>query len=377
MGQLETMTARPLSDSEKRAWLRLARGQNVGAVTFAALIARYGSAEVALDALPKLARRSGAGDLKIPSDADARRELESLERLGGRMIASIEPDFPPGLGGLDAPPPFICILGRREILGCEMVAVVGARNASAAGRKFARQIAADLGQAGFVVVSGLARGIDTAAHEGALPTGTIAVLAGGIDDIYPPENDALYRDIKVHGLIVSEMPVGQKPQAKHFPRRNRIISGLARGVVVVEAAEGSGSLITANFALEQGREVFAVPGSPLDPRMKGTNRLIRDGATLTESAADVLQVLVGQPSFTFRESAPAPRGDQTATETVDDQLRHRIEELLGPSPVAVDDIVRLSGAAAAAVQTVLLELELVGRLDRHSGSRVSSTLLVS
>lgn len=369
------MTARPLSESERRAWLRLARSQNVGAVTFAALIARYGSAEAALDALPKLARRGGAGDLKIPSDVDAHRELEALERLGGRMIASTEPEFPPGLRGLDAPPPFICVLGRREILDRDMIAVVGARNASAAGRKFAHRIAADLGQAGFVVVSGLARGIDTAAHEGALPTGTIAVLAGGVDDIYPPENGALYRDIKEQGLIVSEMAVGQKPQAKHFPRRNRIISGLARGVVVVEAAEGSGSLITANFALEQGREVFAVPGSPLDPRVKGTNRLIRDGATLTESAADVLQVLAGQPSFMFREPEPAPRArEQTAIETVDDHLRRRIEELLGPSPVAVDDIVRLSGAAAAAVQTVLLELELVGRLERHPGSRVSTAL---
>lgn len=365
--------SRTLSDSERRAWLRLARSQNVGAVTFAALIERYGTAEAALDALPKLARRGGAGDLKIPGDADARRELEALHDLGGRMIGSIEADYPAGLKGLDAPPPFVCVLGRVELLAKDMVAVVGARNASAAGRKLAREIAADLGQAGFVVVSGLARGIDTAAHEGALLTGTIAVPAGGVDDIYPPENAALYTRIATDGLVVSEMAVGQKPQAKHFPRRNRIISGLARGVVIVEAAEGSGSLITANFALEQGREVFAVPGSPLDPRAKGTNRLIRDGATLTEGAADVLQVLSEQRPFTVREPESALRpGEPEVVEAVDDSARARVEELLGPTPVEVDEIIRQSGNAPATVLTVLLELELVGRLNRHSGARVST-----
>ncbi len=369
------MSSRPLTESERRAWLRLARSQNVGAVTFAALIERYGTAEAALDALPGLARGGGAGDLKIPTDAEARRELEALHRLGGRMIASIEPDFPLGLRGLDAPPPFICVLGRTQLLARDTVAVVGARNASAAGRKFARQLAADLGQAGLVVVSGLARGIDTAAHEGALPTGTIAVLAGGVDDIYPAENAALYQHIVADGLIVSEMAVGQKPQAKHFPRRNRIISGLSRGVVVVEAAEGSGSLITANFALEQGREVFAVPGSPLDPRAKGTNRLIRDGAALTECAADVLQVLAGQAPFSFREPEPALRpAGPAVVATIDDRIRQKIEELLGPSPVDVDEVIRQSGAAPATVLTVLLELELVGRLDRHAGNRVSAAV---
>jgi DNA processing protein len=366
------MSPRSLTETERRAWLRLARSQNVGPVTFAALIERYGTAGAALDALPGLARRGG-GDLRIPSDADARRELECLHVLGGRMIACIEPDFPSGLAGLDAPPPFICALGRAELFAREAVAVVGARNASAAGRKFARQLATDLGQAGFAVVSGLARGIDTAAHEGAIATGTIAVLAGGVDDIYPPENTVLYRTIKEEGLIVSEMAVGQKPQAKHFPRRNRIISGLSRGVVVVEAAEGSGSLITANYALEQGREVFSVPGSPLDPRAKGTNRLIRDGATLAESAADVLQVLAEQASFTFREPEAESRPTEAgAVEAIDDRIREKVGELLGPSPIEVDEIIRQSGAAPASVLTILLELELVGRLDRHPGNRVSA-----
>jgi DNA processing protein len=362
---------RVLLQPERRAWLRLARASNVGAVTFAALIDRYHSPARALEELPRLARRGGAtGDLRIPSDSDAGRELDALDRIGGRIIASIEPDFPAALRALDPPPPLISALGKIELLGREAVAIVGARNASALGRKFAAQIAGELGRAGLVVVSGLARGIDAAAHTGALATGTIAVLAGGVDDIYPPENATLYEQIVATGAVVSEMPVGQRPQAKHFPRRNRLISGLGRGVVVVEAAEGSGSLITANFALEQGREVFAVPGSPLDPRAKGTNRLLRDGATLTESAQDVLEVLRPLSGRAFRES-----GDGTAwhdaDQDVSDQLRRRIEELLGSAPVEIDEIIRQCRAPAAAVLSVLLELELAGRLARESGSRVS------
>ncbi|MGH6870508.1 MAG: DNA-processing protein DprA, partial [Rhizomicrobium sp.] len=269
-----------MTDSERRAWLRLARTPNVGPVTFSQLIARFGTASAALDALPGLARRGG-GDARPASDADARRELDATAKLGGRMIASCEEEFPQGLAGLDAPPPLIHVLGHITLLKREMVAIVGARNASALGRKLAERIAADLGAAGLAIASGLARGIDAAAHEGSLPTGTCAVLAGGLDIIYPPENAALYERIRSEGAIVAEMPPGQAPQARHFPRRNRIISGLSRGVVIVEAAEGSGSLITANYALEQGREIFAVPGSPLYPRAKGTNRLIREGATLT------------------------------------------------------------------------------------------------
>ncbi len=255
-----------------------------------------------------------------------------------------------------------------------MIAIVGARNASALGRKLAHRLAAELGAAGLVVVSGMARGIDTAAHEGALKTGTCAVVAGGIDIVYPPENLPLYERIKAEGVIVSEMPVGQPPQARHFPRRNRIISALARGVIVVEAAEGSGSLITANFTLEQNREVFAVPGSPLDPRAKGANRLLRQGAVLTETADDVLGVLkpilggvFQEPSYRLGDAPP--EGEPSEEET--DRVRSVVEEALGPAPVAVDELIRLCGAPAAAVLTVLLELELAGRLARHPGNRVS------
>lgn len=342
-------------------------------MTFAALLARFGSAFAALDAAPRMARRGG-GDLVIPREDDIARELDALAKLGGRMIANCEPEFPPGLAAIDAPPPLIFALGHVSLLQRDMVAVVGARNASALGRKFAHRIAADLGAEKLVVVSGLARGIDAAAHEGALANGTAAVVAGGLDVIYPPENEALYHRIKSEGVIVSEMPLGQQPQARHFPRRNRIISGMARGVVVVEAAKGSGSLITANYALEQGREIFAVPGSPLDPRAAGANRLIRDGATLTESASDVINGLKPILGHAFREGAEDSGSnlpDPAAIEADADCVRARIEELLGPAPVEVDELVRQTGALPAAVLTVILELELAGRITRHPGNRVS------
>jgi DNA processing protein len=364
---------RSLTDTERRAWLRLARTPNVGPVTFAALIARFGSAFAALDAAPRMARRGG-GRLEIPHEDDIERELEALSQMGGRVIASAEPEFPPGLAAIDAPPPVIAVLGHITLLGRDMVAIVGARNASALGRKLAGRIAADLGGEKLVIVSGLARGIDAAAHEGALQTGTCAVVAGGLDVIYPPENEALYARIRDEGVIVSEMPLGQSPQARHFPRRNRLISGMARGVVVVEAAQGSGSLITANYALEQGREIFAVPGSPLDPRAAGANRLIRDGATLTESAADVMNGLRPILGRSFREAAgdgaSAPP-DPAALEADADSVRARIEELLGPAPVEIDELVRQTGAHPASVLTAILELELAGRLARHPGNRVS------
>ncbi len=366
--------AHSLSDNERRAWLRLARTQNVGPVTFAQLISRFGSATAALKEVPNLARRGGASEMRVPSDDDAKRELDALTKLGGRVIANCEPEFPPGLAALDPPPPLLSVLGHISLLSRDMVAIVGARNASALGRKFAERMAADLGAANLVIASGLARGIDTAAHEGSLATGTCAVMAGGIDVVYPPENTALYERIKTEGAIVSEMSVGQPPQARHFPRRNRIISGLARGIVIVEAAEGSGSLITANYALEQNREIFAVPGSPLDPRAKGTNRLIREGATLTESADDVLTALRPILGQNFREPDGAmrpPHLNGAGSEKEADRIRAQIVELLGPSPVDVDEIMRRSGASAAAVLTILLELELAGKLTRHPGNRVS------
>jgi DNA processing protein len=368
------MTGVTLSDAERRAWLRLARTQNVGPATFSALITRFGSATKAIAEVPRLARRGGGAEtLRVPSDAEAQHEIDGLRKRHGRLVASCEPEFPPGLAALDAPPPVISILGRAELLQRDMVAVVGARNASALGRKFAGQLTSELGRAGFVVTSGLARGIDAAAHEGALKSGTCAVVAGGIDIIYPPENAKLYERIAADGAVIAEMPLGQSPQARHFPRRNRIISGLSRGVVVVEAAEGSGSLITANYALEQGREVFAVPGSPLDPRAKGTNRLIRDGATLTETAEDVIAVLRTQAGG-FREPpgahSPIAR-DTAALDAEADQARARLEELLGPAPVDVDELIRQCGAPVTVALAALLELELAGRLERHPGGKVS------
>jgi len=363
-----------LSEREKLAWLRLARAPNVGPVTFAQLVRRFGSATAALKEVPKLVRRGGGDTAALPSEDDARREIDALAKLGGRLIASVEPEFPPGLAALDAPPPVIAVLGHAAVLAREMIAVVGARNASALGRKLASRLAADLGEAALVVVSGMARGIDTAAHEGSLATGTCAVVAGGIDVIYPPENAPLYERIKAEGVVVSEMPLGQPPQARHFPRRNRIISALARGVIVVEAAEGSGSLITANYALEQNREVFAVPGSPLDPRAKGANRLLRQGAILTETADDVLGVLKPILGGAFQEPAHGlddvpMAGEPSEAET--DRVRAKIEEALGPASIAVDDLIRLCAEPAPAVLTVLLELELVGKLTRHAGNKVS------
>ena len=369
------MRGRPLRDDERRAWLRLARTETIGPATFAALMARFSDVREALEAAPRLARRGGAQELRMPSEAEAQGEIEAVARLGGRLIACVEPDFPSGLAALDPPPPLICVIGHIALLKRDMVAVVGARNASALGIKFATRLAADLGAAGLVVVSGLARGIDHAAHKGALETGTVAVLAGGVDIVYPPEHQGLYDEMKARGALVSEMPLGMAPLSRHFPRRNRLISGMARGVVVIEAAERSGSLITANYALEQGREVFAVPGSPLDPRAKGANRLIREGATLTEGADDVLAVLRPILGHAFREpmdhEVTPPPIDLSAVERDADRVRVLVEEKLGPSPVEVDELIRQCGAPPAAVLTVLLELELAGRVQRQPGNRVS------
>ncbi|HTK79007.1 MAG TPA: DNA-processing protein DprA [Rhizomicrobium sp.] len=361
-----------LTDLELRDWLRLARTQNVGPVTFAALIARFGSAAAALDAVPRLAQRGGGTALRIPSASDAEREIEALRTLGGRFVASCESEFPSGLAALDSPPPILAVIGRVDLLAREMIAIVGARNASALGRKFATRLAADLGEAGLVVSSGMARGIDAAAHEAALQTGTCAVMAGGVDVTYPAENEALYERLRREGVVVSEMQMGQSPQARHFPRRNRIISGLSRGVVVVEAAENSGSLITASYALEQGREVFAVPGSPLDPRARGANRLIREGATLIESAEDVLGALRSILGHAFREPPPsAPTNGPSPDESHTERLRQQLLELLGPSPVELDELVRQTRAAVPLVLETLLELQLAGRVERHPGNRIS------
>ena len=367
-------TKQSLTQPEQIAWLRLARTETIGPASFASLLARFPDVLEACDAAPRLARRGGARELKLPSEAEASAELEGLRKIGGRMLASIEAEFPPGLAALDPPPPLISVMGDPTLLRREMVAVVGARNASGLGIKLAGLIAGDLGRAGLIVVSGLARGIDAASHRASLETGTIAVLGGGIDVVYPPENRELYDQIARRGVVMSEMPLGMAPLPRHFPRRNRLISGMARGVVVIEAAERSGSLITAHYALEQGREVFAVPGSPLDPRAKGANRLIRDGATLTESADDVLHALSPILKHGFhdssRQEAPAPIFD-ASVEVEADAIRAKLQEKLGAAPVEVDELVRQVGAPAEAVATALLEMELAGIVQRHPGHRVS------
>lgn len=358
---------RRLTDAQRRDWLRLARTENVGAVTFDQLIGRFGEASLALAALPDLARRGGrAAGIRVASEADADRELADGAALGARLIAACEPDFPQALAALDPPPPLIWVRGDARLLDRTVVAVVGARVASAAGQRFARGLAADLGQAGHVVVSGLARGIDGAAHEGSLPTGTIAILGGGVDDVYPPEHRDLYARIVEQGCVVSENQPGRTAVARDFPRRNRIIAGLSRAVVVVEAEFRSGSLITARLANEQGREVLAVPGSPLDPRAKGTNDLIRQGAAICEGLDDVLRALEGLGGL--RE--PEPARFQPAPVEPDDALRERLAELLSPTPVSRDELIRAATAPAPAVFAALMELTLAGRADLLPGGMV-------
>ena len=319
------------------------------------------------------------------SRREAEGELAAIERLGGRVVCWGEPLYPSPLAAVEDAPPVLTVLGHAEMLLAPMVAVVGARNASANGRRLARELAAGLGESGIVVVSGLARGIDAAAHLGALEKGSVAVVAGGVDIVYPEENRDLHNALARDGAILAEMPLGTEPQARHFPRRNRIISGLALGIVVVEAAAKSGSLITARYALEQGREVFAVPGSPLDPRSRGTNDLLRNGATLTETADDILEqlgpLLQGRPAAP--EIAPAqprlplmrlaPRQPMPAARAPvsEDAALDLIIEKLSPTPVAVDELERQCQLSASAVATLLLELELAGRVERHPGNLVS------
>jgi len=368
-------TARTLNPAERLDWLRLIRSENVGPVTFYQLLARFGSAEAALAALPEIARRGGrARPLSLCPRAVAEREMQQLHAAAGRFLAWGEPDYPAALAALDDAPPLISVKGDTKLFERNAVAVVGARNASANGRRFARDLALQLGQHGLLVVSGLARGIDAAAHEGALATGTVAVLAGGIDQVYPEENRALHEQIAERGVLIAELPVGTEPQARHFPRRNRIISGCSLGVIVVEAALRSGSLITARFALEQGRDVFAVPGSPLDPRCRGANDLIRNGAILVETVDDVMRELQPRLGATLGErkrEAYAPAESTAPAESELARVRARLVELLSPTPVPVDELVRQCQLSPALVVTILLELELAGRIERHPGNQVS------
>ncbi len=360
-----------LTDAERIDRLRLIRSDNVGPRTYRSLVAHCGSARAALERLPELAKRGGARQIRIGREEDARAELAACKRLGVDLLAPEETGYPPRLATIDDAPPLLGVRGAHDILMRQMIAIVGSRNASAAGLKFAGQLARGLGGAGFAIISGLARGIDGAAHRGSIASGTVAVLAGGHDRIYPPEHvDLLTAITDANGAAISEMPPGHEPRAHDFPRRNRLISGAALGVVVVEAAQRSGSLITARLANEQGREVFAVPGSPLDPRAAGTNGLIKQGATLVTEASDVIQMVTPIMERPLVSPLGEPDGEPYADEPADSE-RARIVGLLGPVPISIDDLIRLAETSAAVVRTVLLELELAGRLERHGGGLVS------
>jgi DNA processing protein len=363
-----------LTDEQRLDWLRLIRSQNVGPRTFRALINHFGGARAALEALPGLARRGGGNaSPQIYSREEAQREIDAARKIGVSFVAIGEADYPRRLQMIDDAPPLIAIRGHAAALAMPQVAIVGSRNASAAGVKITQRLVHGLCEAGFAIVSGLARGIDAAAHRASLASGTVAVLAGGQDRVYPPEHVDLLDAILPAGLALTEMPLGWEPRARDFPRRNRLISGLSLGVVIVEAAKRSGSLITARLALEQGREVFAVPGSPLDPRAEGTNGLIKQGATPVTEAADIITVL--QPIMGLELPAREPEEEEMEPvlqniEPAPDE-RTRIVALLSPAPVSIDDLIRLSQSSPRVVRMVLLELEIAGRLERHGGGLVS------
>jgi len=359
-----------VTHAERLARLRLIRTPRVGPVSWHQLMQRFGSGEAALAALPDLAGRGGGGQVRIAPADLAEREIARVAELGARHVFVDEADYSPLLREIDSAPPVLIVRGDTAMVRRPCVAIVGARNASAAACRFARQLAVDLGAEGVTVVSGLARGVDTAAHVGALGGATAAVIASGIDIAFPPENAALQDKIGSDQLLIAEQPPGTEPLARHFPSRNRIIAGLAAGTVVIEAAPKSGSLITARRAGDYGREVMAVPGSPIDPRAQGCNLLIRDGATLVQSAADVLEAVGPIDRRMLREPAPARVPEPPPVEAADGD-RAGIAGLLGPTPVLVDEVVRQSGRPAAVVQLVLLELELAGRVERHAGGKVS------
>ncbi len=376
-----------VSQVEKLAWLRLARAENVGPVTFYRLIEAYGSATRALEAVPALASRGGRKKpLTIPPPQAAEKELGALEKIGGMLVTAAEPEYPLALSSLEDAPPVLSVRGDVRLFARPSLSIVGARNASVNGRKFAESLARELGRRGQVIVSGLARGIDTAAHDGSLETGTVAVVAGGIDVVYPPENQKLYEQICERGLVVAASPFGLQPFAQSFPRRNRIVSGLSAGTVIVEATLKSGSLITARLAAEQGRDVYAVPGHPLDPRAEGPNHLIREGATLVRGADDILEFLntftaARQPPKQIEDSAPVifrPRGSTPVREAGDsesprmfDEAREAVLAALSPAPTPVDDLLVVTGLDVPLLQTVLLELEVAGSAQRLPGNRVA------
>lgn len=363
-----------LDEKEKIAWLRLIRTENVGPITFYQLLQNFGTAQKAIAALPTLSRKGGRlKDIKLCSEDAAMAEMEALQALGGKMIFAAEALYPLALSTIEDAPPVLSVLGNPKLLNLPCIGIVGARNASLNGRKFAEKLSKDLGTGGQIVVSGLARGIDASAHNGAIATGTIACVAGGVDNIYPPENMKLHAQIKEEGCIVAESPLGMEPMAKHFPKRNRIISGLSAGVVVVEATVKSGSLITARMAAEQGRDVYAIPGHPFDPRAAGPNKLIQDGATLVLDASDILQNLADF-SGTRQSLSEPPQAywqPEDLSENDTETARDLILQNLSPTPVTVDELVRTCHLTIPAAQMVLLELEIAGRVQRLPGNRIA------
>jgi DNA processing protein len=362
-----------LDDKEKLAWLRLIRTDNVGPITFYNLIDTYKTATKALEALPHLSKRGGRlKDIAIFSESDALKEIDAVQRIGGEILYAAEESYPLSLAAIDDAPPVITIVGNKKLLNLPSIGIVGARNASLNGCKFAEKMARDLGAEKFMVTSGLARGIDTAAHKGALESGTIAAVAGGADIIYPHENAKLYEQIKQEGCIVAESPIGMEPLARHFPKRNRIISGLSSGVVVIEATLKSGSLITARMAAEQGRDVYAVPGHPFDPRAAGPNKLLQDGAGIVLSAEDIIKNTQSFKNHDMGLNEPVQSGwsPQIPDDDVTDETRTFILQNISTTAVTVDELVRNCHLTIPAVQMVLLELELAGRIQRLAGNKI-------
>jgi DNA processing protein len=369
-----------LTDRQRVAWLRLIRSDNVGPATFRDLVNHFGSAETALDMLPELSQRGGSTRaVRIASRQEAEAELEFAHRFGARFVGIGEPDYPEALREIDGAPPLLAVKGDTKACRRPAMSIVGSRNCSISGAKFAAMLARDLGNAGYTIVSGLARGIDAAAHRASLGTGTIAVFAGGLDKPYPPENLELLDAITGGGgVAVSEMPFGWEPRARDFPRRNRVIAGIGLGLIVVEAATKSGSLISARYAGDFGRQVFAVPGSPLDPRCHGTNGLLKDGAQIVTESEDVIRTMapVSQVDLFTATVAKEPPIEERKPIGLppNDTERARIFDAMGPTPVEVDDVIRHTGLSAQTVYLALLELDLAGRLHRHSNGLVSLDL---
>lgn len=348
--------------------LRLIRSPNIGPVSYRQLIGRFGTARAALEALPDLVMRGGGKNAVLADVRLIEREIAAVEALGAHYLFLDDPDYPELLGHIDNAPPVLTVKGNLTLLARSSIAIVGARNASAGAGRFARQLAYELGQGDFTVISGLARGIDTSAHAGSLDSGTVAVIAGGIDVVYPPENRDLQMAIAERGLLIAEQPPATEPRARHFPYRNRIIAGLAMGTVVVEAAPKSGSLITARLAAESGREVMAVPGSPLDPRSHGCNQLIREGATLVQNASEIAELV--RPLDVRMKPGRVLTQVAAMTDEGDSTDRRAVIELMGMTYVSVDELVRQSGSSQSVVQMILLEIELAGKLERGAGGKV-------